>query len=516
MTKRQTKKCLSIIANNEESRSTIRKALNGYKLLYGLSNKEFREAVSHSESRVKLIMDIKERYKDSLEDKPFTDLLQAISTFELGQSRLKNLPINSKIKNNLKKVELISNENMLLLFTLVESNLNIFEHDIKGKNLNISFFDGLHSGITEMLEIRDDQMPHLLGLTPDKGESSNDFPTIEGIYTWYRKYSLLNDIYMLKIYPDYKKKFYDKYGLEYSDENIRKIVSCNRYISLESGEIDTEEKKKERELNNKLYGFYPRSDLYSFFRNSQSIEAILDENKEVNKFAIKYYINYLRTHKVDLKEKDEDLLRINFIENKVIDKYLSHVNKRMTEFKIFESKDFKESFKDKFMYNFPLVYMNHLLTKNISFYNFSNFENINKVLVDYSRPKEKTGAGLYLLSYNDRINVEENGAVVSKDILDYYEELIKKEMDKALKESQMDPSIVESRDDNGNAKKHDYQVLMKSIDKFPSRLRYWFEKTTRDGIEIIRDFRDNIRSGISKNAIFSSIGLIPEDFIVPF
>lgn len=162
----------------------------------------------------------------------------------------------------------------------------------------------------------------------------------------------------------------------------------------------------ERELLNKTCDFTPKSRTLDFYCNENMTNLLIKENSKVVEFVYEYIRNKIiekSNNKKGINElkrilnEDElkQLLDKGLTTNKkIIDKYVEQ-----KKYKFEDDKIFKESFINKFGYSYPLINYNELISKNISFYNFSLFKNINSIIVDYDSSGKKIESNVFLVSY---------------------------------------------------------------------------------------------------------------------
>ena len=154
---------------------------------------------------------------------------------------------------------------------------------------------------------------------------------------------------------------------------------------------------------------------------------IIRENEKVNNFVYSYIRNELILKKLNnpntrksILRRFEDTNELSVIQNPkisiedknirvILDNYVRQYEN------LVDNKDFKEKFINKFNYSYPLIEFDKLITKNISFYNFSLFENLNSIVLDYNpevknekiENEEQTtitqrNSDLYLVSYSQK------------------------------------------------------------------------------------------------------------------
>jgi predicted HicB family RNase H-like nuclease len=167
----------------------------------------------------------------------------------------------------------------------------------------------------------------------------------------------------------------------------------------------------------------PKSKTIDFYLNTENIIELIKENSKVCDFAYEYIKKEMFIKKYENKGERKEILskfteeEITLIINtnsnnkkvrELLDKYIE--NKELSEIS-----DFQERFTKKFGYSYPLIEYNKLLSKNISFYNFSLFENLNSIIVDYT-PHGKINSDLFLVSYSQREMKKQND--LSKKIIE--------------------------------------------------------------------------------------------------
>lgn len=355
-------------------------------------------------------------------------------------SHLEEIEIPNTIIEKIFDRKYIPNEKEISLFiTLLKENRRIYESEIKDKYFSQTLKQGFHKGIIKDLKIEDQNLPHLLGLTNDGS-----------LYEFYRKIMLeqeidkiLNFLGVTSLedpnldFEKFNQMFKDQFGLDYSNENKIKIISW-RYDAKQEylDKRDIKVTDEEREILNRTNGYALKSETLDFYCHPQTIHLLIEENNKVKKFVYEYIRN---------KTKDTSVVTD-------IDKYLKD-----TKIKLEEDKKFKLEFIKEFGYSYPLINYYELISKNISFYNFSLFKNLNSIIVDYDADSKKIESDVFLASYSqDKINTLK-------------EKIIKLIQEKNEKyESSISGEIIDK------TLNKDYIMSAKSLSNFPEDKRYYF------------------------------------------
>ena len=222
------------------------------------------------------------------------------------------------------------------------------------------------------------------------------------------------------------------------------------------------------------------------------INKLLDENEKVNNFVYSYIRNELILKKLNnpntrksILRRFEDTNKLSVIQNPkisiedknirvILDNYVRQYEN------LADNKDFKEKFINKFNYSYPLIEFDKLITKNISFYNFSLFENLNSIVLDYN-PEVK----------NEKIENEEQTTITQRNsdlYLVSYSQKERKELDKKRNElldkedcavnGEINKDQIEEFNNQieDNNLTTNYINLIKSLVSFPPEDRYYFRQ----------------------------------------
>lgn len=219
---------------------------------------------------------------------------------------------------------------------------------------------------------------------------------------------------------------------------------------------------------------------------------IIRENEKVNNFVYSYIRNELILKKLNnpntrksILRRFEDTNKLSVIQNPkisiedknirvILDNYVRQYEN------LADNKDFKEKFINKFNYSYPLIEFDKLITKNISFYNFSLFENLNSIVLDYN-PEVK----------NEKIENEEQTTITQRNsdlYLVSYSQKERKELDKKRNElldkedcavnGEINKDQIEEFNNQieDNNLTTNYINLIKSLVSFPPEDRYYFRQ----------------------------------------
>lgn len=399
------------------------------------------------------------------------------------------------------------------LFNLIRENKRIYDEELKGMDLSVEISEGLHQNIKELLSIEEKDVSHMLGVNNDAHH----------LFDFYRKETIEYECSEIGTpgIEEFNLKFFEKYGLEYNQENYNKLI-CLRYNQIEkmkeNGEIDDVQENKlkqsfARAPKSKAIDFYSFDGIsrivshecvknadfvYSYIKNNladqlrskrknellekyaqndinsnKKIIALKDELKELSiagtldkkeKNRINSEIQRIKESEIFCSEKYQKFIsmilddKLNPNDNNLrllIDDYISIVGNSLEK-----NKDFQSKFKNNFGYEYPLIDYYEILTKNISFYNFSLLKNLNSIIVDFSIPKTNklSDSDVFLISYAKKKR-----------------EQIEKRINKMLNnEKQSIETQVKSFDSNTT---DDYIAALKSLQFFPEDDRYYFRQS---------------------------------------
>lgn len=367
-------------------------------------------------------------------------MYEQVYNYLCKDSSLEEIEIPDTIIEKIFERKYIPNEKELSLFiTLLKENRRIYELEIKDKYFSQTLKQGFHNGIIKDLKIEEQNLPHLLGLTNDGS-----------LYEFYRKIKLeeektniLNFLGVTSLddqnldFEKFNKMFKDKFGLDYNEENCIKIISW-RYDAKQEylDKRDIKVTEEEREILNRTNGYALKSETLEFYCNPRTIHLLIEENNKVKQ----YIYEYIRKVTNDTSVVTD------------IDKYIKE-----TKFKYAENKEFRFAFVKQFGYAYPLINYYETISKNISFYNFSLFKNLNSIIVDYDATSKKIESDVFLASY-------------SQDKM----ENLKEKITRLIQEKDNRYELAISGKSNDKTLNQDYIIGVKSLSSFPEDTRYYF------------------------------------------
>jgi len=500
-----------VMNNNKKYKENYDTNINNFEKIYEIINYynpqyySYKEIIIDSERRLKFLnnaIDIvitNENIGENIRD-ILIQMIDKLYNCLYRESDLVEIEIPSDLKDNLFNNNLlISTSELLFLTTILKENKEIYETDFKNKNFSQTIKEGLHTGITKLLRIDKKNLSHLLGVTNDGS-----------LYEFYRKVFVNNKIKEIINSLDNKdvtnnnfnmeefnQKFKDFFGLDFNHTNYKKIINW-RYNAKEDylKKKDIIVTEEEKEKLNKTCDYVPKSKAIDFYCDENSIKLLCYENERINKFIIKYVRNSIikkqNNNSKELKEifKDDEL-KLLLDKNIKSDETIKNlVNKyiKQKKYKFEKEKEFKKSFMNKFGYSYPLINYNELLTKNISFYNFSLFKNLNSIIVDYESTGKKIDSNVFLVSYN-RMK-RKKAKLKTKEIII--------ERDKKYEEAAFEDLVDDSLDKN-------YIMNLKSLLSFPIEDRYYFKFGFTKKDKIKQDDK-LIEDNTSKNSNITLIG----------
>jgi len=461
------------------------KTINNMKKMYNLIRKyeqppfRYNDIIINSEVRVDfLINSIKIAFENEEIDPNTMDILlqiyEEIYDYLYKDSELEEIEIpEDLIKNLFDRTVIPDNNQLMFVFTLLRENKRIFDSEIDGKCLSQTIKEGLHIDITKKLKIEKENLSHLLGVTNDGS-----------LYEFYRKTLLKNKISQILDTLGYKSfqdpnfnlskfniKFKNEFGLNFSKENCIKIINW-RYDAKDDylKQKNITVTKEEREILNQRYNYAPKSDTINFYCHPSIVDLLIKENNKIIDFICEYLRNIIveksktknnlnELKKIFTNEELTQILNLNLKNNNLIIKL---INKYITQkkYNFEEDKKFKDNFINQFGYSYPLINYNELLSKNISFYNFLLFKNLNSLIVDYDSQGKQIKSNVFLASYsqNKMTNIKEKIIKLIKEKNKKYEQAITEEFcDKELDKN--------------------YIMSLRSLLNFPEESRYYFRHT---------------------------------------
>ena len=457
------------------------KKINNFKKIYNMVREyeyipfRYDDIITNSDIRIEFLIEtirivIDNQVMDSNTRDIILQMYEELYNYFYKDSELNEIEIPEDLIRNIFSRTIIPSEMQIrLIMNLIRENKRIFNSEMKGRYFSQTLDEGLHKGITKELKIEEKNLSHLLGLT---NEGS--------LYEFYRKTMLeevilqilnflnvdsLADVNLNK--EEFNKIFKMKFGLEYSEENKIKIINW-RYNALDEylqkrGITVTDE---EREALNQSYDFAAKSMTLDFYSKINNVELLIKENEKIrififeyirkeiiNKGKLKNNLNELK--KLFSKEEIELLFSTNTINDRMEGLLIKYIE--YTKYKFEEDKQFKNSFINKFGYSYPLMNYYELLSKNIGFYNFSLFKNLNSIIVDYDSFGKKIESDVFLASYSQN-KMSDLGELINKLINE--------------KDSKYEKAML--GDSTDNALDNNYIMNMKSLLSFPLDERYYF------------------------------------------
>lgn len=458
----KTNYLINIINNNDNIKQKNIKIINSLKTLYDIIgayygiDKSYDEIISDPDSRVEFLINsvnvaLASKTMDNETKNLVFQMYSSLYEYLTSQSELKEIIIPNEVKEKIfKKNFMPSSEQIVFLMTLIAQNKKIYDEEFDGKDFSQTFKDGLHKNITEVLSIEKEKLSHILGMT-SHGNS---------LYEFYRKITICKQI---------KKKF----GIDFNIDNYKKLINWR------FKDPNTNQLTKEEVILNNSCELMPKSKTIDFYLNTDNIIELIKENAKVCDFTYEYIRKNMFIKKYENKGERKEILgkfteeEIKLIINtnsnnkkvrELLDKYIE--NKELSEIS-----DFQEKFTKKFGYSYPLIEYNKLLSKNISFYNFSLFENLNSIIVDYT-PHGKINSDLFLVSYSQTEMKKQN-------------ELSKK----MIEEEKMKYENISIQDSDSNVIDIDkeYLQLLKSLTSFPPEERYYFRQMNNNSKKRIEE-----------------------------
>lgn len=476
----------------KEEINTIKNFKNIYNILrsYEIIPVRYDDIITNSDIRYEFLMDsiriaCEEQKIDSNTRDIIFQMYEDIYKYLYDDSELDEIEIPEDVIKNIFNKLIIPNHNELdFVMRLIRENKRIFDEEINGKYFSQTIEEGLHTGITKELKIEEENLSHLLGLT---NEGS--------LYEFYRKTVLNNKIKIMLdslsvrgmddpgfSYDEFNLMFKGMFGLDYNDENYFKIINW-RYDAkddyLEKRGIRVTD--EERRILDEIYSYAPKSQTINFYCNMDNVNLFIKENDDIRKFIFDYVRNDI-INKSKLKgnynifknffgECDLKLLLDIDIDNSS-EEVINLINKYIYEskYKLEEDKNFKVNFMKKFGYSYPLVNYYELLSKNVSFYNFSLFKNLNSIIVDYDGSGKKIESDVFLVSYSQDKRTDNDSNVMK--LINEKNELYAKNIEEGIYDSSLDMNYV--RD-------------LISLFSFPDRDRYYLRNAILFKTERMQD-----------------------------
>lgn len=503
-----------IIKSNEVKKQKYIDAINNYKMIYTLisnyypQEKKYSEIIFNPDARVRFLLDSVNLTSNSdiMDDNTkdlILNMIQKIFNYLLDGENLEPIEVPLDIKNNLFDTTHLVNESELrFVFKLIQANKNIFDKEFRKKNFSQIINEGLHTGIIESLKIEEQNLSHLLGLT-----------NFGSLYEFYRKSFVNKSIMKIVLSLDtkipyeknidiekFKIEFKKVYGIDYTHENYIKLINW-KFDPGNTEESDKSITDEERESLNLTYDIIGKANTLNFYSDSSNFDELIEENNMVNTFVY----NYIRNHILEIKSNkkglndlksiyNENELEIILNDSKSIDESLLMKYVKESKYNFSEEKEFKDSFLKKFGYQYPLVNYNELVKKSIEFYNFSLFNNLNSIIVDYDGHQKKIRSSVFLVSYDSK--EREKNSIKTKDLINKKD---KRYYDAAYKENAIDTGLD-----------HSYIDSLKSILQFPAKERYYYKYgfLSRDKRNVDDEI---IKLNTSKNDSFTLIGFVDSD-----
>ena len=481
MKKKDLKELIKRIVSNKTIKEEELQEINKFKDLYEIiskyenQNKTYEEIMSSNNSRLEFLthaVDIALNNKNM--DRNTTGLILSmydkIYKYLFENSELEEIQIPNNMKEKLKDNMILPNfSELLFAITLVQENIRIFEKYFNDKDFSQTINQGLHTNIKEVLKIERHNIGHLLGITND-----------DAIYNFNRKKIIdkkikefCKELGIEEKDKDsselFKTKFKDFFGLDFNEENHIKLVSWKKRKEMK--DIKPEENITEEEIQilNKSFDIIPKEQILDFYSNETNIDDLIRENNKVNNFVYKYIRSDIILKQYETKKGRNDLKKIfnteelnnilntdnNPIPNNIRNLINTYIKKTKLDLSIDNS--FQKDFTKEFYYPYPLIQYNELITKNISFYNFSLFKNINKIIVDFNKTGTETHSDVFLVSYAKK---------KYKKFKTKFQKKLESKKNKYI-------AVVDGEEENDKSLDKEYINQLRSLLRFPPDTRYY-------------------------------------------
>ena len=147
--------------------------------------KSFDEIIGTNEGRVDFILQLVELSVNNLVSNTLFELFQHnyqfLYDYLMGNLSKSHLAVPKRIKDNLEDINYVPDEEELdMLINMIKINYNTYNKIYRDNQLFIRIPDGtLHQNMIERLEIRKDNIAHLLGITSSKSALVKIFVDID-------------------------------------------------------------------------------------------------------------------------------------------------------------------------------------------------------------------------------------------------------------------------------------------------------------------------------------------------
>lgn len=409
---------LNLFNYNKQIKKEEIKSINKFKKIYNLIKKydhipfKYDEMVTNPDIRIVFLMEsVRIVFENPEVDQNTRDIVlqmyEELYDYLYKDSKLSEIEIPDDLIKNLFNKNIIPDESMIrFIMALIRENKRIFDFEIKGKYFSQMIDTGFHKGITEELKIKEENLSHLFGLTNDGS-----------LYEFYRKTMLdykikqiLNSLGFESFqdanfdYEQFNFKFKEEFGLDYTEENRIKIINWrydapDDYLKRRGISVTP----LERIILNQIYYIAPKSNALDFYCMIDSVKLLQKENNEIRDFMFKYIkdqiiLKFSNKNNIFTKKELELISNSDINDSNAINLINKYIESK--KYKFDEDKNFKMSFIGKFGYSYPLMNYYELLSKNVGFYNFSLFKNLNSIIVDYNSFGKKIESEVFLTSYS--------------------------------------------------------------------------------------------------------------------
>lgn len=326
--------------------------------------------------------------------------------------KLQEVSVPSYVVDKIQDSNYVPNEqDVRFIMWFSNRNRMIFEEDLEDRDLSITIDRGLHLNITEQLAIKKENLGHLLGFTGDVGSLTQ----------FYRK-CMIEDIVkerfgnisfqQLENNQEFLDFFKQEFGLEYSKENYIKLINC-KYIKPSDDLTD-----EERSLS-AFYNRFGNSKTVYFYSSQDSVNRVVEESNHVKQFCFEYLLDVVKNIK-NVQQLNSLLgrkstsaytaLEFNKIKSMSSSSNPDELLQLMVGYNFDGDSNFKTKFLSEFGYSYPLLRFSKMMAKNISFLNFSTFQNVNRIIVDY-RGSTNISSDVFLVSCNEESLIQQKGVI---------------------------------------------------------------------------------------------------------
>lgn len=488
------KNIIQLIEKNQIIKASETETINKLKKLYELISKykepeySFEDMIHNPGTRLNFLSSsieilLNEDYiSDDIRELGL-NMFDSLYSYFTENSKLEDVVIPRTMKDKMfieggiKKESLLiptSNE-MYFLFLMMLENKRIYSSEFKGKDLSIKITQGLHKNITELMEIKEENLSHLLG-TNNKAHS---------LYEFYRK-NIIDEQNKNLGKPGteaFESGIEKKYGITYQELLEYEYKETDLIKKLEDGILTEEQANNLRES----YFSAPKGRAIDFYASKEGFIKLIEENNRCSDFIYQYMRDKIVEEKLKNKQQRKSLLNSlpyesqeekeefskKMLDQKNYKTNSKEIKKYINDYFIVYSANlkndesysgFREEFKKRFKYDYPLIDYYESIIKNVSFYNFSLMRNLNSLIVDfqyipnkYFEPDfnfERDNADTFLVSYSE---AKKNNQIR------LYREKVNQENETVQSEEY---DITD-----------DYIAALKSLYMFPSEDRYYFEQT---------------------------------------